>query len=210
MMTRQKSFKRRVRTRMEKTGESYTAARRQLISEPVSDEPVRERTGRSAEEWFALLDAWGAAERPHREIARWLMDEHGVPGWWAQNVTVSYERARGLRAVGQRRGGGFEATASKTVAVRVERLSEAFTDPALRERWLPDAPLEIRTARPGKSLTANWEDGTTRVIAGFDSKGESKSQVGLAHQRLPDADARDEMKAYWREALVRLKALLES
>ena len=31
-MTAQKSFKRKVRARMAKTGESYTAARRQLIA----------------------------------------------------------------------------------------------------------------------------------------------------------------------------------
>jgi hypothetical protein len=31
-MTRQKTFKRRLRARMEKTGESYTAARRMLIA----------------------------------------------------------------------------------------------------------------------------------------------------------------------------------
>jgi hypothetical protein len=31
-MTRQKSFKRLVRARMEKTGESYTAARARLLS----------------------------------------------------------------------------------------------------------------------------------------------------------------------------------
>ena len=31
-MTRQKSFKRRVRARMDKTGERYTAARRQLLA----------------------------------------------------------------------------------------------------------------------------------------------------------------------------------
>jgi len=56
-MTSQKSFKRLVRARMDKTGERYTAARAVLLSadEPegaeqqplmVSDEAIRERTGR--------------------------------------------------------------------------------------------------------------------------------------------------------------------
>jgi hypothetical protein len=26
-----------------------------------------------------------------------LKDEHGVDGWWAEMVTLQYERARGLR-----------------------------------------------------------------------------------------------------------------
>jgi len=63
----------------------------------MSDDAIRERTGRGWDEWFALLDAWQAASRPHPDVARWLRDEHGVDGWSAQSVTVGYERARGLR-----------------------------------------------------------------------------------------------------------------
>ncbi len=35
-MTQQKTFKRRVRARMAKTGESYTAARRQLLADAAA------------------------------------------------------------------------------------------------------------------------------------------------------------------------------
>jgi hypothetical protein len=106
-MTRQKSFKRLVRARMEKTGESYTAARAMLLSDetpaPVlatSDTAIRERTGRGWEEWFDALDEWGAAERSHREIARWVAEQLRVVPleWGAQAITMSYERARGGRA----------------------------------------------------------------------------------------------------------------
>ncbi len=63
-MTKQKTFKHRVRSRMEKTGESYTAARRMLIAGPKESAATQEATGRGNEEWFALLDEWGAADRP--------------------------------------------------------------------------------------------------------------------------------------------------
>src|SRR3982074_1191654 len=112
-MTRHQSFKRLVRDRMEKTGESYTSARAMLLAaqepgaadEPVltmSDEAIRRRTGRGWEDWFDLLDDWGAAERPHREIARWAAEQLGIEplAWNTQAVTVSYERARRSRAVG--------------------------------------------------------------------------------------------------------------
>jgi hypothetical protein len=46
--------------------------------------------------WFDLLDEWGASERRHAEIARWLSEEQGVAGWDAQSVTVGYERARSM------------------------------------------------------------------------------------------------------------------
>jgi len=220
-MTRQKTFKRRVRDRMTKTGESYTAARRMLIAKgdrpdstaapfepPVTEERVVEATGRGWQAWFELLDAWEAAGRSHTEIARWLKAEHGVDGWYSQSITVGYERARGLRAPGQRPD-GFVVSASRTVAVPVERLFEVFADEALRERWLPGAELRVRTATPTRSARYDWEDGSTRVIVGFEHLGEAKSRVALSHERLPDADAADEMKAWWRERLTELKEQLE-
>jgi hypothetical protein len=238
-MTRQKSFKGRVRARMDKTSESYTAARRQLLAKaadaapadpgavpvdpaterpvdapgakrPYSDAVIQANTGRSWDDWFALLDAWGAAERPHAEIARWVVEEHGVGGWWAQGVTVAYEQARGLRAPGQRRGGLFEVNASKTLAVPVDRLYEAFADPALRERWLPGAAVEVRTAQPARSIRANWDDGSTRLVVAFTARGESKSQVALTHERVPDAGTADQLKRYWRERMAALKRVLEA
>jgi hypothetical protein len=218
-MTKQKSFKRLVRSRMEKTGESYTAARANLLSareepeapEPVltmSDDAIRRRTGRGWEELFEVLDEWGAMDRPHREIARWLREEQDIDGWDAQAVTVSYERARGMRAVGEH-ADGFAISASRTMAVPVERLYEAVADPSLRERWLPDARLRERTALPHRSLRYDWDDGDSRVIAYFDAKGEAKSTVTVAHERLPNAEEAERMKAFWRERVAALKAVLE-
>jgi hypothetical protein len=232
-MTRQKSFKRRVRARMDKTAESYTTARRQLLAKsaappaeapasatapagapearrPYSDEVIRANTGRGWDEWFALLDGWGATERPHPEIARWLAETHDVDGWWAQGVTVAYEQARGRRLPGQRSDGRFSVTASKTVAVPVERLFAAFADDDLRERWLPGAAFEVRGAQPGRTLRAGWEDGSTRVVVGFTALGEAKSQAALEHERLPDAETAEKMKAYWRERVAVLKRVLEA
>ena len=117
-MTTQKSFKRLVRTRMEKTGESYTAARAMLLAadEPkdterprlaTSDEEIRRRTGRGWEEWFNLLDDWGAQDRTHREIARWVAEQQGIEplAWNAQAIAGTYELARGLRVPGERADG---------------------------------------------------------------------------------------------------------
>lgn len=234
-MTRQKSFKRKVRTRMEKTNESYTAARRQLLAKakgaspttpsPIdsghditanagegqtSDETVRARTGRSLTEWFALLDHWGASNRKHPDIAKWLTAEHSVTGWWAQSITVAYERARGMRAPLQQSHGLFGVSSSKTVGVSVERLFGAFMDPALREKWLLGESLEVTTAQPAKSIRAKWGDGGTRVAIGFYPKGDSKSQVALQHDRLSDAGVAKETKAFWTQRMDVLKKLLES
>jgi hypothetical protein len=220
-MTRQRSFKRLVRSRMEKTGESYTAARAMLLAadepkagaEPAlatSDEAIRRRTGRGWEEWFDLLDEWDAAQRPHREVASWVAAQLGIEplGWEAQAVTVSYERARGLRAVGERPD-GFAITVSKTVAAPVERLYQACVDESLRRRWLPDGELRQRTATKPRSARFDWGDGKTRVNVTFAAKGERRSTAALEHARLADAHEAARMKAFWRERLSAVKSLLE-
>ena len=231
-MTVQKSFKTRVRARMTKTGERYAAARRQLLAPAaespaetpaaeapppapadlgISSEALARRTGKGWGEWLALLDAWGATSRKHPEIASYLRDDHGVDGWWAQGITVGYERARGMRAFGQLTD-GFSASASKTVAVPVERLHEAFVDSELRQRWLPDAELAISSATV-KAVHGAWpHEGApdARVDAGLTAKGPSKSSVAVQVRRLPDAAAAERAKAYWRERLAVLAALLEA
>jgi hypothetical protein len=218
-MTTQRSFKRLVRERMEKTGESYTAARRSLLAAEhtkatagptltVSDEVIRRRTGRGWEAWFDLLDAWGAIERAHGEIARWLVSEHGIDAWSSQSVTVSYERARALRAVGERTD-GFAVTATKTVAVPVDRLYEAFVEASWRERWLPEGGLRPRAGTRPRSARFDWRDGTSRVNVGFVAKGHDKSTAALEHVRLADASEAERMKAFWRKRLSAAKELLE-
>lgn len=216
-MTEQKNLKRRVRERMEKTGERYTPARSHVVGEEpepfvadpgMADETLREKTGKGWEEWVALLDVWGARERPHGEIAAYVAAEHGIPGWWAQTVTVGYERARGLRAPGQRRGGGYEVTVSKTVAAPLERLVAAFVDETEREHWFPGAPLTPRATRSAQSERFDWEDGRTRVVVWFTDKGPEKTSVAVQHERLADGAESEAMRALWRGRLAELARVL--
>jgi hypothetical protein len=220
-MTTQRSFKRLVRSRMEKTGESYTAARASLLAaaEPkaapkvlmTSDEKIRERTGRGWEEWFDLLDDWGGQQRTHREIARWVAEQQGIHplAWNAQAVAASYERTRGLRAPGEH-ADGFTITATKTVAVPVEQLYDAFVEPSVRERWLPDAALRERTATKPRAAHFDWGENGSRVHVAFAAKGDAKSTAALSHARLADGEEAERMKAYWRERVAGLKEVLEA
>lgn len=215
-MPAQKDLKRIVRARMEKTGEAYTTARRHVINRKdtpdyaalagMSDEAITTKTGRSWAQWVETLDAWGAKEKPHREVAAHV-HELGVGDWWAQSVTVGYERIRGLRAVGQRRGGSWETTKSKTIGVDVDTLYEAWAKARTRKQWLGDVKLKIRTATKPKSMRITWDDGT-HVDVGFFPKSPAKSSVAVAHVKLAskaDADAR---KQFWSEKLDALAALL--
>jgi hypothetical protein len=224
-MTNEKSFKRHVRERMSKTGESYAAARSQVsqkrdriqaagarlasTADRPSDDKIGAATGKRWEAWFALLDRWGARERKHGETVVFLMEEHDVPGWWAQSITVWYERTRGMRLKHQQ-ADGFTIYASKTIAVPVEVLFDAFVNPRSRRRWLTDGTMSLRTSQAGRTARFDWEDGATRVSVSLEVKGPSKATVAVAHERLPDPDEAEAAKVSWRTRLAGLKSFLEA
>ena len=211
-MTLDKDRKRIIRRRMQKTGESYTTARVHGLSKitphqapplntalaGMSDEKIAVKTGHTWRQWVRLLDADDAAAMPHREIAALVRSKHGAGDWWAQTVTVGYERIKGLREVGQRRSGEYEAGKTKTFAAPVEALFDAWADGATRRRWLGGLAAEVRTATRPKSLRLRWPDGTA-VLVMFTSKGPARSAAALTHTKLPDRAALDRAKQYWSE-----------
>jgi hypothetical protein len=215
-MPKNKDLKRLARSRMKKTGESYTAARAELVKKSkqdlaeragMSDLVVSAKTGRTWEEWVRLLDARGARSMIHRDIAEYLYEEQAVPGWWAQMVTVGYERIRGLRDIGQRRSGEYEASKSKTLPVPLGKLFRAFTVARTRERWLPGVKWTVRTTVADKSIRVTWDDGTS-VELYFVPKGPEKSQVAVQHRKLRTKAHIAKAKAYWGERLEGLAKLL--
>lgn len=166
-------------------------------------------TGREREDWFAVLDDWGAPGRPYREIADWLTGQHGLSDWWAQKLIVEYEQERGLRPPGIRPDGTFSVGTSITVAVPVDRLYRVIVDAELRKEWLPDARMRERGAREARAARFDWDDGGTRLNATFEARGDARSSVAIEHVRIPDAATAEELKTYWRERLAALKAHLE-
>ena len=219
-MTTGKDLKRLVRARMTKTGESYTAARAQLLGKraarrpeaaatPVpdyaalagmADEKVQAKTGHTWREWVEVLDRHGASSMIHRDIARLLASRYGTPDWWTQTVAVGYERIKGKRAIGQRMDGTYEASRSRTFRVPVSRLFDAWAKPAARKQWLGDEPLALRTSSRPKYLRLRHADGST-VVVGFTAKGAGKSSVAVQHGGLPSRAAVAERKAFWADRL---------
>jgi hypothetical protein len=224
-MPKQKDLKRLVRARMKKTGESYTTARTQLFSKKtssngtltpkakyaevagMSDAAVRKRTGKTWKQWVHALDAIDATQMKHRDIARSVHENFETTDWWAQTVTVGYERIRGLRDLGQRRGGKYDANKSKTFPVPVAQLYRAFGDARKRQRLLPGVDLKIRTSRREKSMRITWPD-ETKVDVYFVSKGAKKSTVSVQHRELSRKSDVAKAKDYWSERFAALSEIV--
>lgn len=213
-MTRQESFKRRVRTRMSKTGEKYGASRRALLPDPdktqggpepwvspphLADQRVREATGRGWEEWRATLDAWPGRNHGHPAIVAHLMAAHGLDGWWAQTVTLGYERIRGLRLPNQMPDGTFTANKTRTVDVDAEMLRSMLLESGSRADLFPGQDTELRS-RP-ESKTIRIAIGPGVALIAIDPLDSGRVRISVSHERLPVAAEVEEWKAFWTEWL---------
>lgn len=223
MLTSQESFKRRIRARMRTTGERYGAARRALleradrhgggrrwVAEPdLDDAAVREKTGRGWNEWVDLIDEGPAAGAGHTAIATWLRETHGVDGWWAQGVTVGYERITGLRLPGQQSDGTFSVSRSRTVSLDADAFRELLLDDAARADLLPGLDTTLRSRPTAKALrlaaTREGEPAGTLQFA-LDPASGGRIRLTVTHDKLPDPTAAGAWKAHWASWLDALAA----
>jgi hypothetical protein len=188
----------------------------------LSDTKAREKTGHGLEHWFATLDAFGAVERGHTAAARHLHDTHGVDGWYAQGITVAYERARGVRDVNQRCDGAYEVSASKVVTATTAEIIAAFTDTRRRARWTRAAdPALARALKAALGAAASkgfvvradhqgryryrWDD--TIVQFYVLPKPGGKTSISVQHTKLPSSAMVDTRREHWRTALSALADL---
>ena len=174
----------------------------------MSDAAVHAKTGKTWREWFAILDAAGAKEMSHKEIARYLSEAQGVGPWWCQMVTVTYEQQSGRRLTHEKHD-GFQISVSRTIGVPLEKLYQAFVTDKARNAWLGETGVHVRKATPKKSMRVIWSDQKTSLELNFYPKGDDKSQVVVQHSKLANASAAAKMKAFWAKALDRLREMLE-
>lgn len=218
-MTVNRDFKQLVRARMRKTGEAYTTARARMLSKRAkpaepdyaklagkSDKTIEARTGCTWKRWVGALDYLGADKWSHTKRASYISEKYKIEGWWAQTVAVGYERIKGLRAIGQRMDGTYEASKSKVFPVTLSRLYRAWSHSKTRKGWLPDE-LTVTTANRNKAMRIKWPDGSN-VAVYFLSKGAAKAQVSVQHMKL-DKDGQAKMKSFWKERFASLGEVLQ-
>ena len=201
---------------MAKTGERYGAARPSLIdraaapapsswaAEPeLNDEAVESGTGRRWDEWRSLIDAWPGHGQGHSAIVAFLQKEHGVDGWWAQTVTIGYERITGRRLPYQQPNGTFTAGKSRTVVVDASALRSMLLDDADRAALFPGLETELRSRPTSKVVRIAIGPGTAQI--GLDLRAGGRVSISIAHKGLPAFDDVDRWKAFWGEWLAAIE-----
>jgi hypothetical protein len=183
-------------------------AQKAAASAPMSDAAVAAKTGRTWASWVTALDRAGARRLSHKEIAELVHARFGVGPWWAQSVTVGYERLTGKRA-NLEKVGGFAASNSLTVAADLERLYDTAADSKRHLEWLPAGVVVHKATRP-KSMRATARDGSRSISFYFYAKGPGKTQVTVQQEKLGSQTAALRLKKVWAESLRDLATLAET
>jgi hypothetical protein len=166
----------------------------------ISSDAVKAKTGRGWTEWFKILDKAGGKKRDHKSIVK-IVSDNGAGSWWQQMITVGYEQARGLR-VKHQTAAGFSVSVTRTLPVEIKRLFAAWTDDALRRKWLKE-PITIRKAAANRSLRIAFNSDATNVDVGFFRKP-TGTQISVEHRKLKDAAAVEKMRRFWKQRLNRI------
>jgi hypothetical protein len=169
---------------------------------PCSNEVIKEKTGRDWNQWCNLLDAEGAKELEHKELAKLVASLHDASGWWSQTIAVGYERLRGKRSLYERRDGTFTMSTSKTLPISAVKAHEFFVEEKKRFLWLKEE-LIIRTETAPKSVRITWPDKTS-VAVWITAKGDTKCAISLEHSKLDSQADVTPRKAFWKAAFQRL------
>jgi hypothetical protein len=173
----------------------------------MSDNAVMAKTGKTWNQWFALLDKAGASKLDHGGIVKLAARTGGAGPWWRQMVTVEYERARGLRDKHQT-ATGFSVSVSKTVAADVAALYAATADAKRRKKWFPAGALKISSRTEDKYFRAAW-NGAARLEINFYPKPGGKAQINVQVGKLANKSDVERERAAWKKALEKLTSLLK-
>lgn len=174
------------------------------MTKPTNLPSIEKTTGKPWSAWAKELDAAGARDLSHPEIAELARQRlEGLTdnvGWWAQGITVAYEQHIGRRVPGQLANGLFEVSVSKTVAsVREELFPATVSWFESQKKLNKQTPAKPRSSETPKRSTwrCDFKDGS-KFSATVEGAGE-KSKLVLAHTAIPTQEEATAWKDFWRE-----------
>ena len=192
----------------------------------ISDDAVKKSTGKVWKEWRKILSGLVSDDWSHKDIVALLRENYGISHWWAQTITVDYEKATGKRVTGQTYSAGFQIGVQTTVLLSKQEIWELLVSSEGIRTWLGDVEGfdfsegtkyqtengtigEIRVLRPFHHVRLSWKPKdwvkpSTLQIAVV-SKAEGKTAVRIHQEKLANESVRNQMRDHWQNVLNKLK-----
>lgn len=193
----------------------------------VTADAVETATGRDWDGWLAYLDDTVAPDADHPSIVAAVRNAGVDNGWWQQKVANGYELERGGREVGEVADGGLQVGVQRTIPVDRASLWTYLVGDGVAT-WLgetdrfapiPGTPFEtadgttgeIRTVAEGERLRMTWypdrltEPATLQLTLACPRNIDDRTALRVHLEHLPDATAREDLRAHWQAVLDRLQ-----
>jgi hypothetical protein len=155
----------------------------------VSSESLHEATGRSWDWNHKQIVA-----HPEGEVAS---------SWWRQSIAVGYEQARGKREVGETADAGFQIGVRRTVPMSLVEAWDLIT--SRPDLWLGEgASIAFEEGKRYAVPSRGGAPGASGEVRVVKESASGKTAISFHIEKLPDADAREAMRARWRDALERI------
>ncbi len=195
---------------------------------PVTNEAAKAATGKTLDQWFAILDKMDGLKQGRRAINNHLYEQKIDP-WWCSTIAVEYEKHHDVR----KKDGLFEGyfvCATKTIAAPPADVFKAWSTGAELSKWFGSGAkadvkdggeLETRDGdmgtflrvRQNKDIRMSFENkafsAPTQVDVQFQDKGKGKTGLLVNHTRIQTRAEADGLRAAWAEALDHLKSVCE-
>lgn len=172
-----------------------TAAAAQPAQPELTDAAVRGATGRGWDDWCRLIGDWDGHERGHTAVAAWLQEAHDLDGWWAQGITVGWERLTGRRLPHQQPDGTFTAGRSATIRTDAVELARVLRDPDALEVLFRGLEPRLRSRPTSKAVRVGLTHGIVELS--IVPRADGRTTVTVAHTKLSSLDDVAAWKRYW-------------
>lgn len=63
----------------------------------MEDSNIVAKTGKKSQEWYAIMDNFGAPTKKGAEVTKHLIDNYGLNKFWARTLYIRYQWERNLR-----------------------------------------------------------------------------------------------------------------
>jgi hypothetical protein len=186
----------------------------------TSDQAVFKATGRSKNDWYAIIEEGVKDKMTHPEIAEFLRKEYDLSPWWSQEITVLFEKHAGTRVTGQTMDAGFQVGINKTIPVPhkklwalifVENRLGLFQDNKLNlAEGLTGVnsrgvSYKITTYRPYSHIRMQWRlpnwDEYSILQIRLNAKTDNNTTLSIHQEKLKNKNTREAMKLFWKKEL---------
>jgi len=196
----------------------------------MDDSAVKKTTGKKLNHWFSCIKKEGMENSAHKEIAAFLREQKNISSWWAQQITVLFEKQSGRRVTGQTVDSGFQIGVTKTINTDVRKVWEYAVSKegmylltgdrinagnVIEQNRTGENGIEycITTFRPRTHWRMKWrkpEWPSHSIVQVRVYTGSSGKAVMAIHQeKLRRPEDRQEMKAWWKHTVTCVAAVLE-